>query len=401
MTVLTFGCVNCFKKPRNENLVKSKKRHVNVHVPIHVQKNPVNTKNDCTAVKVVKENGQELVVGDRRLSIYEPSISNKYSATTLFEGREIDEFITAVSRKNDLIAFTNETGTRIYDLKVKKSLVLVQTLRTPEPYFSSRFPPVHSWFDENTLAIGWASSVVVCKVKTPKVDDNLTKNGQMKKIFGINSIFLMLASPRTLNEFIGADSIYYLVGQKKLIETKLDLVDDRIQRFVSNEYYKEASNCAIAHKDDLVETVAEVGRKIIENVVQKIDFETAASYLSIICGKHKEEWEYYVQLFEKYGQVLKLVPYLPQKQPQLEPECYESVLTSALYCKSELFLKLIILLPSDLYTRMLVFERECDKPDVIVKKNDDIVEENQAEVEPESFWFFYVMTGEFILGCYW
>uniref|UniRef100_A0AC34Q6E9 Uncharacterized protein n=1 Tax=Panagrolaimus sp. JU765 TaxID=591449 RepID=A0AC34Q6E9_9BILA len=189
------------------------------------------------------------------------------------------------------------------------------------------------------------------------------------------SIVLMLALPRTLDEFIVAaedeismeqseqtflkqfhlsaipeDSIYYLIGPRELIEAKPCSVDDRIQWFLSNEYYKEATNCAITHKDDLVETtVAEVGRKMIENLVEKNDFETAASYLSIICGKHKEEWEYYVQLFEKYGQVLKLVPYLPQKQPQLEPECYESVLTSALYCKSELFLKLIILLPSDLY----------------------------------------------------
>uniref|UniRef100_A0AC34QCV3 Mic1 domain-containing protein n=1 Tax=Panagrolaimus sp. JU765 TaxID=591449 RepID=A0AC34QCV3_9BILA len=71
--------------------------------------------------------------------------------------------------------------------------------------------------------------------------------------------------------------------------------------------------------------------------------------------------EYYVQLFEKYGQVLKLVPYLPQKQPQLEPECYESAIQQALgRLRSQLSREDRIFIIQAL-ARLFGFERQYDK----------------------------------------
>ena len=68
-----------------------------------------------------------------------------------------------------------------------------------------------------------------------------------------------------------------------------------------------------------------------------------------ICGWDKEEWEHYLGQFEEHHHVLKLVPVIPTKSPQLEPECYEVILTSALICKPMLFKKLVHMWNPDLY----------------------------------------------------
>lgn len=53
------------------------------------------------------------------------------------------------------------------------------------------------------------------------------------------------------------------------------------------------------------------------------------------------EWEFYVNEFDRHHQVLKLLPVLPTKDPQLEPEIYETVLTAALYTRPKLFYTLV------------------------------------------------------------
>lgn len=169
-------------------------------------------------------------------------------------------------------------------------------------------------------------------------------------------------------------SIYYLLGPKELIEAKPPSLDDRIKWFSDNELYFEATMCAIKHKDDLDDSlVSDIGKKFIDSLIEKGEFETAAKYLPKICGKKKEEWEYYVNLFEDKSQVLKLAPYLPLKQPQLEAECYESVLKSALCCKAELFLKLIVILPSELYRIGAIILMTKNRLDTINDKSQKIV----------------------------
>lgn len=53
--------------------------------------------------------------------------------------------------------------------------------------------------------------------------------------------------------------------------------------------------------------------------------------------------------FERSHQILKLVPVIPTHDPQLEPECYESILTAALYSRTDLFKALINHWNPDLY----------------------------------------------------
>ena len=41
-------------------------------------------------------------------------------------------------------------------------------------------------------------------------------------------------------------------------------------------------------------------------------------------------WEEYVSKFDQFQQLKELAPYLPTRDPQLEPECYEMVLLAFL-----------------------------------------------------------------------
>jgi hypothetical protein len=58
---------------------------------------------------------------------------------------------------------------------------------------------------------------------------------------------------------------------------------------------------------------------------------------------------FYVSEFEKQHQVLKLVPVLPTREPQLEPENYESILIAALHSRPKLFHALVTHWDSDIY----------------------------------------------------
>lgn len=73
------------------------------------------------------------------------------------------------------------------------------------------------------------------------------------------------------------------------------------------------------------------------------------AHLFQICGRRKDEWETYVNEFDKHKQVLKIVPVIPTKTPTLEPECYELVLIAALYYSPALFRKLVLAWNADIY----------------------------------------------------
>jgi len=60
--------------------------------------------------------GQRLVIGSRDLLLYETTFPiGRRRVTPLYQGLERDGQISAISWNGVNIAFTNESGTRIYD----------------------------------------------------------------------------------------------------------------------------------------------------------------------------------------------------------------------------------------------------------------------------------------------
>ncbi|KAI1704545.1 hypothetical protein DdX_14179 [Ditylenchus destructor] len=437
--------------------------------------------------------GHRFVTGGRDLILYERNFLGRRKSTVIYQGLEKDGLITAVSWHGPYIGFTNESGTRIYDTKLSRTITLVQPLHKTEAYYSSKFPPRHSWLSSETLCIGWANTICVLLITTkrristtntsswnigsttgPKhgqilhrwilpdffvagISYTLTgsENAQSKwpsslespngsvnglnlteakatanpsswreiVVFGLKlvedgegnvnddkssisntsvvtttlttamlaqldvsnqsqshrcSAQLLLLRPSALPTPVGIgspsvddfqlmaedtiemrqsepkylarfqlaalprDNLFFLLGPKELIEAHPCSVDDRIAWFLENSLYIDAVGCAIQNKHSLQEiSVLEVGKRLIDHLIEKGDFETAAAYLPQICAKHKTEWEYYVDKFESHHQILKLVPVIPTKEPRLESECYEEILTAALYGRTSVFRTLV------------------------------------------------------------
>uniref|UniRef100_A0A914D3T3 RING-type domain-containing protein n=1 Tax=Acrobeloides nanus TaxID=290746 RepID=A0A914D3T3_9BILA len=155
--------------------------------------------------------------------------------------------------------------------------------------------------------------------------------------------------------------------------------------FLDNNLYVEAMECALAHRDALQNvSVSEVGRQLVENLIKDGKFDTAARYVKQICGWDKEEWEHYVGQFEEHHHVLKLVPVIPTKSPQLEPECYEVILTSALICKPMLFKKLVHMWNPDLYRVGAIIDK------IIKRMHDNLNHDpNQSSLSKEEITYLY------------
>ena len=58
---------------------------------------------------------QKFVVGEKQLRLFEKGFFGKYNDKVIYDGKDVDGYIHAISWKGDAIAFTNETGTRIWD----------------------------------------------------------------------------------------------------------------------------------------------------------------------------------------------------------------------------------------------------------------------------------------------
>ncbi|MFH4984778.1 hypothetical protein AB6A40_011487, partial [Gnathostoma spinigerum] len=146
------------------------------------------------------------------------------------------------------------------------------------------------------------------------------------------------------------ESLYYLLGDCELIEAHPCSPDDRVRWYLENRLYEEAMNYCNEHGSQLKElNAADVGKKFIDQLISEGRFADAAGKLKIVCGPHKELWEYYVNEFDQNHMVLHLAKYLPVKDPQLEPESYQCVLIAALYNHIPLFHRLISVWKPELY----------------------------------------------------
>uniref|UniRef100_A0A8R1IQ21 Vacuolar protein sorting-associated protein 41 homolog n=1 Tax=Caenorhabditis japonica TaxID=281687 RepID=A0A8R1IQ21_CAEJA len=127
------------------------------------------------------QSGHCFVMGERNLILYEKRMF-QYKARNLYSGSERDGFINCCSWNDNLIAFTNDTGTRVYERGVEKIITSVQPSHDVDRVRSSRSPPKHMWMPDNVLVIGWADTVTVIKIK----DVDGVRRGEVHYIFHVS-----------------------------------------------------------------------------------------------------------------------------------------------------------------------------------------------------------------------
>uniref|UniRef100_F1KSV0 Vacuolar protein sorting-associated protein 41 n=1 Tax=Ascaris suum TaxID=6253 RepID=F1KSV0_ASCSU len=375
--------------------------------------------------------GQMFVTGERDLLLHERRFFSNHKYTSLYQGLERDGLISQISWRGSCIAFTNDTGTRIYDRNEERMIALVQPIHDANAMSGCRVIPSHCWLNDETLAIGWANSVCICVIlpacsdqasvssgssRSPtrrkthssaarKVEVNfawridmlvadisftLKKSGSdlwkeivvfgMKRLPGekggeVVEAELALLEPDGIESYIlntedriemrnctlrnlryfhmsalPLESLYFLLGPNEFIQAQPCSADERVRWYVENDMLKEAVEYANMHESQLRELNAlQIGKAYIDSLIAKGHYHEAASNLRTVCGRYKDQWEYYVNEFERHNVVLQVAKYLPVKDPQLEPESYQSVLVAALYNHPLLFHGLIKAWNPELY----------------------------------------------------
>ncbi|TMS32731.1 hypothetical protein L596_000536 [Steinernema carpocapsae] len=126
--------------------------------------------------------GHRYITGDTNITLHEKGLI-KGKETKLYTGFERDGLITHVSWNGDYVAFTNDTGTRVFDTTLGKVITLVKPIHDVKMMPSSKFRPTHSWLDNDTFAVAWANTVCVCSIvatTTPaRVPSTFSKTAQL------------------------------------------------------------------------------------------------------------------------------------------------------------------------------------------------------------------------------
>ncbi|EFO82735.1 CRE-VPS-41 protein [Caenorhabditis remanei] len=128
-----------------------------------------------------QQSGHCFIMGERNLVLYEKTFF-QYKANNLYSGSERDGFIHCCSWNDNFIAFTNDTGTRVYERGPERIVTSVQPSHDVDRVRSSRSPPKHLWMPENNLVIGWADTVTILKIR----DDGGVRKGEVHHIFHVS-----------------------------------------------------------------------------------------------------------------------------------------------------------------------------------------------------------------------
>ncbi|KAL3991178.1 hypothetical protein ACH3XW_34810 [Acanthocheilonema viteae] len=172
------------------------------------------------------------------------------------------------------------------------------------------------------------------------------------------------------------ENVYFLLGCQEFIEAQPCSADDRVRWYLENDLLRDAMQYANEHKTQLEHLdPVDIGRRYLSSLIEQKRFAEAATNLKAVCGRQKDLWEYYVNEFEQNNVVLQLAKYLPVKDPQLEPECYQCVLIAALHNHPVLFYNLVKVWNPDLFRVGAITDMAMKR---IIHENVNPLSENDA-----------------------
>ncbi|CAD6185573.1 unnamed protein product [Caenorhabditis auriculariae] len=387
------------------------------YMPKCIVMSPTFSRKDCTP---------SFLVGERSLILYEKKFLG-YKSQTLFDGGERDGFIMCCSWEGRYIAFSNDSGTRIFNRFTRKMLTRVPPQHDVDRIRSFCATPQHCWLPNDSLAIGWADTVTVVAV----VNVDGQERGEVHRMWHLslfvsgisytldernncNEFFIVglrsendefddaastmssctawtssdstvppviqtcVLSPLSLKEYellsedylsnmklrkhlfpshvqmlgIPSCNSYFIMGPYDLVVATPYGAYDGVAFRLKYKMWDPAWEMAMRHAEELEKTnlnTKAVGRQMIEGFLNSDRPKAAAARLPQVAGEKSSEWEWAVDLFERHRLSTMLAEVLPTSNPQLQPECYESVLNAALYNDAKMFKKLVQVWNGDLY----------------------------------------------------
>lgn len=287
---------------------------------------------------------QSFVTGDTKLVLVERGFMGRRKTTILHQGEGI---IRNIKWCNDLIAWSNEKGVKIFSLTENKIISFIAKDHEPdlrdEMYRCSLL-----WQDQDSLIIGWADRFKVCKIirsKSSTLISHIEITSLVKTDFYIVGLapfkdqnqFLLLcyeksedtrphirvaqASPDSFIEisfdaitikdyeknrpfeyrldFILNEGSYFILSPKDLIKATPRSFDDHIkwlmERFNFEQALEDIKNSAEPPK---VFTYQVVGLNYIDYLLSIKEFKEAAEWCSKVAMTDKN-WEEKILIFAK------------------------------------------------------------------------------------------------------
>jgi vacuolar protein sorting-associated protein 41 len=320
--------------------------------------------------------------------------------------------IHAIRWCKDVIAWANDRGITLYSYSSKNvfaNFARPENCPKADLYRCNMF-----WESPSSLVVGWADWVPIISVKECTVEERVRKNELTKhhkaelengfrtgngdcpyRICGLapfgDDKFLVLAAiveveglmneleirivsrSRFADEFRGSmhmkhrhpmqfglshlkssvflESVYYVVSVDSVLKATPCDDDDHVEHLLRNQRYQEAYDYA---KTIVLKrrTMDEIGRNLLDHLVDVGQFEKAAAQFSEILGTSDDTagtWEKWVQLYDQKHETEILVHYLPHYEgnssynrrlvdgPKLKPQYYELVLNRCLEADLLLF----------------------------------------------------------------
>ncbi|ETN86670.1 hypothetical protein NECAME_16201 [Necator americanus] len=181
---------------------------------------------------------------------------------------------------------------------------------------------------------------------------------------------------------------YFLASASDLVIATPYCAKDTVRWRVENGLLEEAWELACEKQADLEDTEwnsRAVGRIMIEHLIASGKARQAAARMSEVCGKAVSEWMWAIGEFERSCLCTLIAEFLPTFDPQLEPECYETVLQAALYNDVDLFKRLVQQWSPNLYRTGFV-------TGMTLKRIQDIVSNQSESNQNEEIRLYHALA---------
>ncbi|XP_074600039.1 vacuolar protein sorting-associated protein 41 homolog isoform X4 [Brevipalpus obovatus] len=352
--------------------------------------------------------GRRLVTGDERVVLHEKTFLARYKSTLLHEGYGQ---IRAIKWRGNLIAFSSDTGIRIFDMDERNVICFMARDSGPS---ADVYKSCLCWKSDTEFIIGCGRSIKIGQVtkrnlravdsdKLPskqviipsmctidplicgvaplenntvilglyekQSDSNPSEKSLIPHMLIIESmqedfeeISNDLLSLRTSKdqknenftlEYLASDGIYFIVCPKDLIMATPKEDDERISWLIDRKYFDEALDLVKRTRSCRNHTTLSVGKAFLNYLFEQNDiecFERAGKLCETILGNDKIAWKEQVKEFQMRGQLKYLAPFIPTGSPvSLDKETYESILIHFLDTDVDVYLDLIKTWPSSLY----------------------------------------------------
>ncbi|XP_065557779.1 vacuolar protein sorting-associated protein 41 homolog isoform X2 [Artemia franciscana] len=350
--------------------------------------------------------GRRIVTGDDRLTLHEKNFFSRYRSSTLHEGEGI---VNNIQWRGRFLAWATAVSVRVYDIVARRTISLIKREHKRGSDWEKMRCQLY-WRDDLTLVVGWGTEVKVCRVRK-RYDTDIESRELPNFLVEILSMFvaeftvcglghigdqltILSSSPdgtenpvlRTVeyhpesytetslvewplqekanytpNDFhllcLSEEFVFFLVSPKSVVIARQRDAEDHIQWLLDHGMFEEALSDVSQPSGRNLKKYSRlsIGRSYIDFLLDKDDYEKAASVCEQVLGKDKILWEQEFSKFLEKKQLRAICQFLPvDSYGILSSTVYEAVLIEFLYSDSDLFLELISKWPKNIYRVELV-----------------------------------------------